>query len=137
MLLAEAAATTSTYTSFDIYVLIFTVVIAIAVIRQLINPRRNLFALGFAVVSLTRIRLHGLRHDQRLVIQSKQDKSPQDQDRKIKGLRAFLYLIKTYTYTHHISPRGSLMSTCWRFCTALENPSSTDIKPSSCSMLTT
>lgn len=52
MLLAEAAATTSTYTSFDIYVLIFTVVIAIAVIRQLINPRRNLFALGFAVVSL-------------------------------------------------------------------------------------
>ncbi|MGO4268616.1 DUF2759 family protein [Paenibacillus sp. TAF58] len=52
MLLAEAAATTSSYTSFDIYVLIFTVVIAIAVIRQLINPRRNLFALGFAVVSL-------------------------------------------------------------------------------------
>ncbi len=52
MLLAEAAATTSTYTSFDIYVLIFTVIIAIAVIRQLINPRRNLFALGFAGVSL-------------------------------------------------------------------------------------
>jgi hypothetical protein len=53
MLLAEAAeASTSTYTSFDIYVLIFTVVIAIAVIRQLINPRRNLFALGFATVSL-------------------------------------------------------------------------------------
>ncbi|CAH1215622.1 hypothetical protein AB4114_24765 [Paenibacillus sp. 2RAB27] len=53
MLLAEAAeASTSTYTSFDIYVLIFTVVIAIAVIRQLINPRRNLFALGFGTVSL-------------------------------------------------------------------------------------
>ncbi|KRF34029.1 DUF2759 family protein [Paenibacillus sp. Soil787] len=52
MLLAEAAATTSTYTSFDIYVLIFTVVIAIAVIKQLINPRRNLFALGFAGVAL-------------------------------------------------------------------------------------
>jgi hypothetical protein len=28
------------------------VVIAIAVIRQLINPRRNLFALGFGTVSL-------------------------------------------------------------------------------------
>jgi hypothetical protein len=54
MLFAEAATTasTSTYTSFDIYVLIFTVVIAIAVIRQLINPRRNLFALGFGTVSL-------------------------------------------------------------------------------------
>lgn len=53
MLLAEAAeASTSTYTSFDIYVLIFTVVIAIAVIRQLINPRRNLFALGFGTVAL-------------------------------------------------------------------------------------
>lgn len=53
MLFAEAAAaTTSTYTSFDIYVLLFTVIIAIAVIRQLLNPRRNLFALGFAVVSL-------------------------------------------------------------------------------------
>ena len=37
MLFAEAAeASTSTYTSFDIYVLIFTVIIAIAVIRQLI-----------------------------------------------------------------------------------------------------
>ncbi|MDQ0902909.1 MULTISPECIES: DUF2759 family protein [unclassified Paenibacillus] len=52
MLLAEAAATTSTYTSFDIYVLIFTVIIAIAFIRELINPRRNVFALGFAGVSL-------------------------------------------------------------------------------------
>ncbi|MZQ85737.1 DUF2759 family protein [Paenibacillus sp. 5J-6] len=48
----EAAATTSTYTSFDIYVLIFTVIIAIAVIRQLMSPKKNLFALGFAVVSL-------------------------------------------------------------------------------------
>lgn len=53
MLFAEAAeASTSTYTSFDIYVLIFTVIIAIAVIRQLINPKRNLFALGFGTVSL-------------------------------------------------------------------------------------
>ncbi|OCT13187.1 hypothetical protein A8709_20810 [Paenibacillus pectinilyticus] len=55
MLFAEAAATTastSTYTSFDIYVLIFTLVIAIAVIRQVISPKRNLFALGFASVAL-------------------------------------------------------------------------------------
>ncbi|MCY9660546.1 DUF2759 family protein [Paenibacillus chondroitinus] len=48
----EAAATTSTYTSFDIYVLIFTVIIAIAVIRQLMSPKKNYFALGFAVISL-------------------------------------------------------------------------------------
>lgn len=54
MLFAEAAATasTSTYTSFDIYVLIFTVILAIAVIRQLMSKKKNLFALGFAVVSL-------------------------------------------------------------------------------------
>lgn len=49
---AAATASTSTYTSFDIYVLIFTVLIAIAVVRQLINPKRNLFALGFATVAL-------------------------------------------------------------------------------------
>ncbi|WNR44726.1 hypothetical protein [Paenibacillus roseipurpureus] len=53
MLFAEAAeASTSTYTAFDIYVLIFTVIIGIAVIRQLINPKRNLFALGFGTVAL-------------------------------------------------------------------------------------
>ncbi|TXK80914.1 hypothetical protein [Paenibacillus sp. N3.4] len=54
MLLAEAAAeaSTSTYTSFDIYVLIFTAVIAIAFIRQVITPKKNFFALGFAGVSL-------------------------------------------------------------------------------------
>ncbi|MFD0696291.1 hypothetical protein ACFQZT_19685 [Paenibacillus sp. GCM10027628] len=52
LLAAEAAATTSTYSSFDIYVLIFTVVIAIAFIKQLITPKRNLFALGFAGVAL-------------------------------------------------------------------------------------
>lgn len=48
----EAAVSTSTYTSFDIYILIFTVILAIAFIRQLISPKRNLFALGFAGVSL-------------------------------------------------------------------------------------
>lgn len=53
MLFAEAAeATTSTYSAFDIYVLIFTVVILIGVIRQVISPKRNLFALGFGTVSL-------------------------------------------------------------------------------------
>ncbi|MDD9271841.1 hypothetical protein ACFPES_32910 [Paenibacillus sp. GCM10023248] len=49
---AEAAATTSTYTAFDIYVLIFTVIIALGVIRQVVSPKRNLFALGFGTVAL-------------------------------------------------------------------------------------
>jgi hypothetical protein len=53
MLFAEdAAVSASTYSSFDIYVLIFTVLIAIAVVRQVIMPKRNLFALGFASVAL-------------------------------------------------------------------------------------
>ncbi|NEW08809.1 DUF2759 family protein [Paenibacillus sp. SYP-B3998] len=52
MLFAEEAVSTSTYTTFDIYVLIFTIIIAIAFIRQLISPKKNVFALGFAGVSL-------------------------------------------------------------------------------------
>ncbi|UJF33167.1 DUF2759 family protein [Paenibacillus hexagrammi] len=48
----EAAAATSTYSTFDIYVLIFTLVIAIGFIRQLIQPKRNYFAVGFAGVAL-------------------------------------------------------------------------------------
>ncbi|MNY80001.1 hypothetical protein D3C86_2208750 [compost metagenome] len=53
MLFAEAAAaTTSTYSAFDIYVLIFTVILAIGVIKQVITPKRNLFAVGFGGVAL-------------------------------------------------------------------------------------
>lgn len=54
MLFAEeaAAAATSTYSAFDIYVLLFTLIIAIAFVRQLIAPKKNLFALGFATVAL-------------------------------------------------------------------------------------
>ncbi|MFC5448742.1 hypothetical protein [Paenibacillus aestuarii] len=48
----EAAVSTSTYTSFDIYVLIFTAIIAIGFIRQLIMPKKNFFAIGFAAIAL-------------------------------------------------------------------------------------
>jgi hypothetical protein len=47
-----AAATTSTYSGFDPFVLIFTVVIAIGFIRLLMAPRKNLFAIGFSLVAL-------------------------------------------------------------------------------------
>src|SRR5690606_36950692 len=40
-------------------------------------------------------------------------------------------------HTHHISPRDSLGNTCFKFSTALRNPSSMDKRASSCSMLTT
>ncbi|MGG1518875.1 hypothetical protein ABE504_25925 [Paenibacillus oryzisoli] len=52
MLLAEeAAASTSTFTGFDIYVLIFTLIIAIGVIKQLVSPKRNVFALAWGTVA--------------------------------------------------------------------------------------
>jgi len=47
-----AAAEKSQFTSFDPFVLIITLIIAIAVVRLLMAPKKNLFAIGFAVVSL-------------------------------------------------------------------------------------
>ncbi|CAH1223512.1 MULTISPECIES: hypothetical protein [Paenibacillus] len=53
MLLAEAAtASTSNFNAFDIFVLLFTVIILIGLIRLLRAPKKNVFAIGFAVVSL-------------------------------------------------------------------------------------
>lgn len=50
---AEAATqSTSTFTFFDIFVLIITVIIAIGLVRLLAAPRKNLFAIGFTVISL-------------------------------------------------------------------------------------
>lgn len=42
-----------------------------------------------------------------------------------------------WSYTHHISSTDSLTMTGFRFSTAFVKPSLIDIKPSSCSMLTT
>ncbi|TVY09364.1 hypothetical protein [Paenibacillus cremeus] len=53
MLLAEEAAkTASTYNGFDVFVVLFTIVIAIGVIRLLAAPKKNPFAIGFGLVSL-------------------------------------------------------------------------------------
>jgi hypothetical protein len=45
--------TTSTFTPFDIFMVIFTVLLAVGLIRLVSQrPRKNLFAIGFATVSL-------------------------------------------------------------------------------------
>ncbi|MFD0673578.1 hypothetical protein [Cohnella sp. GCM10027633] len=53
MFLAEAAENSSTYTPFDVFMIIFTVLIAAGLVRLLMQrPRKNIFAIGFATVSL-------------------------------------------------------------------------------------
>ncbi|MCG7407954.1 DUF2759 family protein [Paenibacillus sp. ACRRX] len=53
MLLAEAAAAAkeSAFDYFDIFMLVLTLILLWAVIRQVKQRPRNMFALGFAVVS--------------------------------------------------------------------------------------
>lgn len=52
MFLAETEST-STFTPFDVFMIIFTVIIAAGLIRLLMQrPRKNLLAIGFAAVSL-------------------------------------------------------------------------------------
>lgn len=48
----EAAKATSTFTGFDIFVILFTIIIAIGVIRLLVAKKKNPFAIGFGLVSL-------------------------------------------------------------------------------------
>ncbi|MFC5401683.1 DUF2759 family protein [Cohnella soli] len=53
--LAENAteAVKSTYSHFDIFMLVFTILIAIGLVRLLMQrPRKNVLAIGFATVSL-------------------------------------------------------------------------------------
>ncbi|KZE77852.1 hypothetical protein [Paenibacillus elgii] len=54
MFLAEEAAkaTTSNFSGFDIFVILFTLVIAIGLIRLLGAKKKNPFAIGFGLVSL-------------------------------------------------------------------------------------
>lgn len=49
---AAQAATASTFNGFDVFVILFTLVIAIGVIRLLMVPKKNIFAIGFGGVSL-------------------------------------------------------------------------------------
>jgi hypothetical protein len=48
----EAAQTASRFQTFDIFVILFTIVLAIALLRLLAAPIKNKFAIGFAAVSL-------------------------------------------------------------------------------------
>lgn len=53
MLLAAAGETTTTFNGFDIFMILFTLIILFGVIRLLRErPKRNLFAIGFGIVSL-------------------------------------------------------------------------------------
>lgn len=53
MQLAEAAApTASAFNTFDVFMIAFTVLILIGLIRLVKAPQKNLFAIGFAFVSL-------------------------------------------------------------------------------------
>lgn len=51
-LAAEAAQATSNFDGFDIFVILFTIVIAIGVVRLLAAAKKNPFAIGFGLVSL-------------------------------------------------------------------------------------
>lgn len=44
--------TTSVFTGFDVFVILFTILIFIGVVRLLKAPKKNLFAIGFSTISL-------------------------------------------------------------------------------------
>lgn len=48
----EAAATASKFTWFDPFILLFTVIMAIGLLRLLKAPKKNPFAIGFSLVAL-------------------------------------------------------------------------------------
>ncbi|WP_334072110.1 MULTISPECIES: DUF2759 family protein [Paenibacillus] len=53
MLLAAAGEVTTTFNGFDIFMILFTIVIFIGVVRLLRErPKKNLFAIGFGLLSL-------------------------------------------------------------------------------------
>jgi hypothetical protein len=53
MLLAAAGEVTTTFNGFDIFMILFTVIILIGVIRLLREtPKKNYLAIGFGIISL-------------------------------------------------------------------------------------
>ncbi|MBU5673855.1 DUF2759 family protein [Paenibacillus brevis] len=52
MLLAAPGEVTTTFNGFDIFMILFTIVILIGVLRLLKEPKKNLFAIGFGLFSL-------------------------------------------------------------------------------------
>ncbi len=51
-LAAEAAQSASTFSGFDIFMVLFTIVIAAGVLSQLKQAKKNKFAIGFGTISL-------------------------------------------------------------------------------------
>jgi hypothetical protein len=50
---AEAASSTAVkFDPFDAFIIVFTVIIALAVVRTISAKQKNLFAIGFSIVSL-------------------------------------------------------------------------------------
>ncbi|WP_036652633.1 hypothetical protein [Paenibacillus pini] len=53
MILAEAATTAaSKFNTFDIFMILFTILILIGVVRLVTQPVKNKFAIGFSIVCL-------------------------------------------------------------------------------------
>lgn len=53
MLLAAAGETSTKFNGFDIFMILFTIIILIGVVRLLVErPKKNLFAIGFGIISL-------------------------------------------------------------------------------------
>lgn len=52
MLLAAAGEVTSTFNGFDIFMILFTIIILIGVLRLVKEPKKNYFAIGFGLFSL-------------------------------------------------------------------------------------
>lgn len=53
MLFATAGASAATFNGFDIFMILFTIIIFIGVVRLLMErPKKNLFAIGFGIISL-------------------------------------------------------------------------------------
>jgi hypothetical protein len=51
-LAAEATESASTFSGFDIFMVLFTILIAAGVLGELKKSKKNLFAIGFGTVSL-------------------------------------------------------------------------------------
>lgn len=52
-LAGQAGESASTFAAFDIFMVLFTILIVIGLVRLLLQrPRKNMFAIGFAVVAL-------------------------------------------------------------------------------------
>lgn len=53
MLLAEEAAqSSSTFTGFDLFIILFTIIIIVGLYRLVVSKKKNYFAIGFCGVSL-------------------------------------------------------------------------------------